>query len=105
MRFVGGVISDRNGGLDIPPPLPNALLSDPPPPKAPLSAPGHIGWALFLILYLLNLLLLDFSLPGAGDGGFDSIRAKGLDNFSMVPDWNDKTKNETGWSMIDSNQD
>ena len=34
----------------------------------------------------------NLSLPGAGDGGFDSIRAKGLDNFSMVPDWDGKTR-------------
>ena len=92
LSFVGGVIFDGDGGLDIPPPMPNALLSDPPLPNAPLPAPGRIGWALFLSLDLLDLLLLDFLLLGAGDGEFDSIRAKGLDIFSMVPDWNDKIR-------------
>ena len=92
LSFVGGVIFDGDGGLDIPPPMPNALLSDPPLPNAPLPAPGCTGWALFSVLCLLDLLLPDLSLPGAGDGGFDSIRAKGLDIFFIVFDWNDKTK-------------
>ena len=84
LKFAGWMIFDGDGGLDNPPPLQNALLSDPPLPNAPLPAPGRTGWALFFVLCLLDLFLLDLSLPGAGDGGFDSIRANGLANCSMV---------------------
>ena len=86
--MVGGVTCvtlAEDDGLDNPPPLPwPGTLLDPPLPNAPLPAPKRVGFALFLVLDDLDLLLPDLVLPVAGDGGFDSIRANGLANCSMV---------------------
>ena len=87
--MVGGVTCVTlagDGGLDNPPPLPlTGTLLGPPLPNAPLSAPECVGLALYLVLDDLDLLLPDLVLPVAGDGGFDSIRAKGLANCTIVP--------------------
>lgn len=94
LSCVGGVILDGDGS---PPPLP---LPYNPLPNAPLPGTGRVCLAFCLDLGFWDLLLSDLTLPVAGDGGFDSIRAKGLVTDSMMPG-----NNKTGWLMRDLSRD